>query len=426
MAEDTCENQTYESMKTQAASVLEALADYVDGFVSKVVSVCLESLTVQFGLRPQQGKSLLSKEEAFLILSVLSCQISSRNDLLFEIRTFLANSKAVLSQLNELELSRLYIFLSYNFIELFDDELELGTPYLQSAFGRHTHPTVEHIALDFIFNQTENYCSIDLFVELFDRTLVCEVGILWDIFQMYVTKKMSLLSEPILMQLVDSLYKRVDIDLGKILRNETDNSLLLIKSLNVVHEVAKNTSYLRDKPFVSDKIWSIIDILKHLHQIEFEDDIIGILTAILEQKEEFEEREMALLPYIEAIFQKYKLVYNCLFKPINLFILNSPFTEENGVAIRLLKLCVLGLNPTYEKKQNEDVGEALLLLQLMLSKAHKLLPVATLTEVAGVLKNVITSTKSAIVRARVFNSLALMYPRLDCREVFPLVIAKAE
>lgn len=108
-------------MKTQAASVLEALADYVDGFVSKVVSVCLESLTVQFGLRPQQGKGLLSKEEAFLILSVLSCQISSRNDLLFEIRTFLANSKAVLSQLNELELSRLYIFLSYNFIELFDD-----------------------------------------------------------------------------------------------------------------------------------------------------------------------------------------------------------------------------------------------------------------------------------------------------------------
>ena len=98
-------------------------------------------------------------------------------------------------------------------------------------------------------------------------------------------------------------------------------------------------------------------------------------------------------------------MYQVLFRPINLYILYSPLTEEAGITSRLLKLCVLGLNPTYAKKQNEDVGEALLLLQLMIFQTRKFLSVATLTEVAEALKNVITSTKSGIVRSRALNVL---------------------
>jgi hypothetical protein len=44
---------------------------------------------------------------------------------------------------------------------------------------------------------------------LIERAVNCKVGILWDIFKLYVTKKLKKLSEPLLMQLVDSLYKRV-------------------------------------------------------------------------------------------------------------------------------------------------------------------------------------------------------------------------
>lgn len=241
-----------------------------------------------------------------------------------------------------------------------------------------------------------------------------------------MSRKIKYLNEPILVQLVEALYRRIGIDLEKMLRKEIDNSLLLIKSLNVVKEIVKVRGYLSDKPFLTEKIWEINEILKHANQIEFEDDIMEILTGILEQKEVFDEKEMALLPYIEIIFQKYKYVYNVLFRVINLFVLNCPLTKEDGVTMRLLKLCVLGLNPTYEKKQNEDIGEALLLLQLMISRTRKLLSVPTLTEITVAVKNVITSTKSNHVRARALNVLVQMYPILDTREAFPLVAAKQE
>jgi hypothetical protein len=85
----------------------------------------------------------------------------------------------------------------------------LGEPYLRKAFEHPSHATIEHIALDFIFNQIENYGSVEMFSMLIERAVNCKVGILWDIFKLYVTKKLKKLSEPLLMQLVDSLYKRV-------------------------------------------------------------------------------------------------------------------------------------------------------------------------------------------------------------------------
>jgi hypothetical protein len=36
---------------------------------------------------------------------------------------------------------------------------------------------------------------------------------------------------------------------------------------------------------------------------------------------QFSEREMALFGYVRAIFDKYKYVYNVLFRTINIFIL---------------------------------------------------------------------------------------------------------
>lgn len=61
-------------------------------------------------------KILLSKDEVLTILTILSCQISCRQDILYEIRQLLANSKAILASSNELFLARLYTFMSYNFI----------------------------------------------------------------------------------------------------------------------------------------------------------------------------------------------------------------------------------------------------------------------------------------------------------------------
>lgn len=61
LAEDTCEGQTYESLKTEAAAVLDALADYIDGFTTNIIGYCMESLKFQFGKQERPLNKVLSK-----------------------------------------------------------------------------------------------------------------------------------------------------------------------------------------------------------------------------------------------------------------------------------------------------------------------------------------------------------------------------
>lgn len=139
---------------------------------------------------------------------------------------------------------------------------------------------------------------------LIDRVKDCEVGLLWDIFTVYIDKNLKELNELLLTELVDELYKRVEVELHKLLNKETDNSLLLIRSLNVVKCITFVKNYLVGKPFLEGRIWSFHEFLKYVKRITFEDDIIEIINGVLIQKHTFKEREMQLLPYIKAVFDK--------------------------------------------------------------------------------------------------------------------------
>ena len=99
LVEDTCEKQTFECLKTQSANLLEAIVDDIDGMTTQAFNLCLSSLQSNFGLKPPI-QNPLSKEHAFIILTIMSCQISARPDLLDSLRTFLSNSTAIISQLN--------------------------------------------------------------------------------------------------------------------------------------------------------------------------------------------------------------------------------------------------------------------------------------------------------------------------------------
>lgn len=66
--------------------------------------------------------------------------------------------------------------------------------------------------------------------------------------------------------------------------------------------------------------------------------------------------------------------------------------KEDATTMALLEMCVQGLNPTSPKKQDEDTGDALLLLQLFILKTRKFLSEGTLAQLGLVLKNLLNST----------------------------------
>lgn len=107
---------------------------------------------------------------------------------------------------------------------------------------------------------------------------------------MYFDKHLKELNEVVLVELVKSLFLRVEKELGRVLKKEIDNSLLLLKCLHVVKSLVSVKNFLIGKPFLEESIWEFYQFLNYLKQINFEDDIFEILNCVIRQKQRFTEK----------------------------------------------------------------------------------------------------------------------------------------
>lgn len=64
--------------------------------------------------------------------------------------------------------------------------------------------------------------------------------------------------------------------------------------------------------------------LQFAENINFSDDLLEIVNGVLSQKEKLGDRELALLPYVRAVFYKDGYIFQNVFQTVNLFILNYP------------------------------------------------------------------------------------------------------
>lgn len=149
---------------------------------------------------------LLSYSQCFLVLGLLSCQYTyKRKDLLQKLRDFFQAHGQVIQRLNPVEMTWYYLFMGYNFIDIFPKAID-GERFILQASNYKGHPTTGHAALDFLSNITDKYYSDTLFKSTCDKATTCSSMHLWDAYIVYVTQKFECVSEEGMLYLVGKLF----------------------------------------------------------------------------------------------------------------------------------------------------------------------------------------------------------------------------
>lgn len=109
-------------MKSQAASLLEAILDSVDGCTTFIFDIAVNSILKNYHIQDVNVAFSLSTEAAFMVLSIMSYMYENkRKDLLGRLRILFVQHFKIVSELTPLELTWLYIFMSYNYSDIFPE-----------------------------------------------------------------------------------------------------------------------------------------------------------------------------------------------------------------------------------------------------------------------------------------------------------------
>ncbi len=91
-----------------------------------------------------------------MILSIFSYALNAHPNEVEKIRLILNDERV--KMLPPLELSRIFIFLGYNYNEVYKNPSE-GEHWMKFVLGYSAHPTAFYCALDFLSNIVDDYFS---------------------------------------------------------------------------------------------------------------------------------------------------------------------------------------------------------------------------------------------------------------------------
>lgn len=112
------------------------------------------------------------------MFSIFSYGLGGFPEELAGIRTILNDERT--KTLPPLELARVFIFLAYNYAEVYKNPSE-GESWLRFVLTYSAHPTAAYCAFDFLGNIVEDYFSESLMDKLTDHISSGKTALIWDI-----------------------------------------------------------------------------------------------------------------------------------------------------------------------------------------------------------------------------------------------------
>lgn len=353
---------------------------------------------------------MLGYSQCFLLLALMSCQYTQRRkDLLEILKQFMRKHQQVVQRLNQMELVWYFIFMSYNFTDIFPDPHE-GEHFIMHASSYTGHPTVVQASLDFISNITEDYYTDALFKSSCDNATLVSSTQLWDTFNLYVTKKFDNISEEAMMYLASKMFERINNDLDKIKQKRSKELMFILRSLGVLRGISINVVYLKDKPKLQERLWDVVHLLDTPRRLDYVNEVLNIIMMLLSyNKDEVLDRELQLLEQLAEVQKnmRYRTVFNPMFRILNLYITKMPPLQTQHTRL-LFQLCLKTLNPQLHDTHEHDTVQGILLLQMFVKKFEQ---VICLEETKSIVSTVGSlNLKHKISYCRMVVLLVLLYP----------------
>ncbi len=353
LALDTCDKQSSDIPKTEAAKLLEALCDHIDGALTFTAFFCCES--IRYAARAwtlEEAKKnpvlstyittsrLLTKssqediiETCLMAMTDISYSTPSRKDifLLFE-KVLSENFSAIFDTASPLIKCRAALMLGYYADNLFQQDHALFVKIVEflikgishekeeKAFSLQCSDTLKSVIADQdMISRIEAFVN-RLFPYLSSMVTKMEVPTFFDILMTMISSYAESIDASII-QLLDSLVIRIQTEYNALRAKGEKNNMVLNQCWNVIRCICENNAFYPE--FAAAIEHSLLPLFNYLvdpKDIEFDDDMVQIITTLIKKSKAVSENMGKVFPVLPKFFEKYKGVFGSLLHTLNCYL----------------------------------------------------------------------------------------------------------
>lgn len=398
---DTCDKQSSEVPRTEAAKLLEEICDHIDGGLTFVAYFCCEAIryagkgwsreevksNAVLGSFIESGSKILTVNSAEEIteiclttMTIISYSTVSRKDLfkLYE-KVLIEVFSMVFDTPSFLIRCRAALMLGYYAESLFQQDhglfiriMEflvkgLGVEASEKSFSLLCADSLKSIIAD-----PDSISRIEPFINRLFPYLAGMVakmdsptcfGLLMTIINSYAEA-----IDASILQLLDSLVSRIHTEYAALRAKGEKNNMIMNQCWNAIRCICENNAFYPE--FTSSIEHALLPVFEYLTNptdIEFDDDLIQIITTLIRKGKSVSENMVKILPVLPKVFEKNKGTLGSLLQTINAYVFygKTIFLEHKEYIELFLNIAQIVLF-TQELPVEHNNTEGAILLQILL------------------------------------------------------------
>ena len=401
LALDTCEKQESEVAKTEAAKLLEALCDHIDGCLSFTAIFCCEAIryALTSGGNPEnlQNFPMLSQfknasiflmksqpeqivETSIMVMADISYLTPKRHDLFAMLEAVLVeNYSALFENASVLVRCRLALMIGYYADNLFSSKTDLFVKMieflLQGIALEHEEKALSLQCADTLktaIGDADLVARLDAFINkllpmLCTMVETIELPAFYEILMTVVSCYANNVDETVIKLLI-SLVNRVDKEYKELRAKGERNNMTINQCWNVIRAMCEQKAFF---PIYLDSIETALlpmfNYLVDLTNIEFDDDMVQVLTALITRRGSVSENMAKVFPYLTNFFDKYGQSFGSLMQTLNTYIIygKENFSTNKSWIEIIIKMSVSSMFSTKENITLNNT-EGAILAQILL------------------------------------------------------------
>eukprot|EP01022_Parablepharisma_sp_SALTPOND_P027724 TRINITY_DN675_c0_g1_i1.p1 TRINITY_DN675_c0_g1~~TRINITY_DN675_c0_g1_i1.p1 ORF type:complete len:782 (-),score=92.94 TRINITY_DN675_c0_g1_i1:1218-3563(-) len=414
LALDTCDEQNSKVLKAEAAGLLEAICEQLDGALTFLSTLVAD--LINYACCHEHQTSLLEKyrtkffiattppifviETCIVAVTVVSYLTNQRKDVMYTFsltrisakleETLVNNWKTLYNHPDQLLRSRIALMLGYYADTLYYHQREiffntfvflfqgLGMENTEKAFSLQCADTLKAVIEDpdLVARLKKDIQGLLPYI----TSLVENQNRVFDILSSIIANYKTELTD--LTGLMEGLLKRIDKEYaGKGKRS----SLAINQCLGIFEDICR---YKETAESAEPYLEQLCQYLALVESIDFEDEILGIIGVYMKTTGEQFKGFTKVFQWLFLVFEKHKEVSMNLFVVLNYgLVYNQDYIEWNFEAVLHL------ITSAMRKMEHEDSVKGCLLMQVMLQVFgdHKLD-----SYIPSIVKNVFETTKSVM------------------------------
>lgn len=351
LAADSCENKDSETVKTEAAKLLDSVCENIDGSLTFACNFCCEAIkgacareaslellkefptlspfSIDSPFLAKNSPELIA-ETCIMALAVLMKQIGVREDLLGLVEATVAgNALALFGSSSSLVKSRLaLLFGRYksNLFKVGEEFFGMVVKFLFAGMAAEEALASQCAdSLQTLVKASDFKAKTKAFVEailpsLCNMVPTVNVPGFYEVLATVVEKHPASVSGKVV-ELLETLVAKIGREFGKIMEKGLRVTSEVTQAWNLVKAICEQKAFF---PAYLNEVERIISptfkCLVNAKDIDFDDDIIHVITLLIEHRKGISEVTKLAFPDLAYVFNKYQMTLSILLPVLNAYV----------------------------------------------------------------------------------------------------------